>query len=92
MATIMIPTPLRKFSDNLSKIEIQGDHLSDGLQDLNRQYPDLGQQILKENGEIHGFLKIYLGEEDVLHLNGLKTKLNPSDVVSIIPAIAGGKR
>ena len=36
------------------------------------------------------FVNIYVGEEDVRFLDGLKTELKAGDQISIVPAIAGG--
>jgi molybdopterin converting factor small subunit len=35
-------------------------------------------------------VNIYIGEEDVRFLDGLKTALKAGDQISIVPAIAGG--
>jgi molybdopterin converting factor small subunit len=45
--------------------------------------------LLDERG-VRRFINIYVGEEDVRFLDGLKTKLNTGDQISIVPAIAGG--
>jgi len=35
-------------------------------------------------------VNIYLNDEDVRYLDGLDTKLADGDVLSILPAVAGG--
>ncbi|HEU4867900.1 MAG TPA: MoaD/ThiS family protein, partial [Actinomycetota bacterium] len=45
---------------------------------------------LDDNGEIRRFVNIYVGEEDVRFLDGLDTKLEGGNLVSILPAVAGG--
>jgi molybdopterin converting factor small subunit len=35
-------------------------------------------------------VNIYLNDEDVRYLKGLETPVEESDVVSILPAVAGG--
>jgi adenylyltransferase/sulfurtransferase len=90
MAKIMIPTPLRKFADNHSSVEVNGNKLKDSIQQLATNYPDLGKQIMNGNGELQGFLKVFVGDEDISTLNGLETEISDKDVISIIPAIAGG--
>jgi len=39
---------------------------------------------------VRRFVNIYVGEEDVRFLDGLKTALKTGDQISIVPAIAGG--
>ena len=36
------------------------------------------------------FVNIFVGEEDIRFLDGLKTELKGGEHISIIPAIAGG--
>ena len=90
MATIMIPTPLRKFADNKSSVEVDATQVADSLILLSSQYPDFGKQIFETNGQLQGFLKIFVGEDDIDTLEGIETRLNKRSIVSIIPAIAGG--
>jgi molybdopterin synthase sulfur carrier subunit len=54
------------------------------------QYPPLGDQLLGGEGELHRFVNVYLNDEDVRYLDGLDTFLSDGDVLSILPAVAGG--
>jgi len=47
--------------------------------------------LLDEKG-VRRFVNIYIGEEDIRFLDGLKSELKSGDTVSIVPAIAGGAR
>jgi sulfur-carrier protein len=90
MATILIPTPLRKFTGNASKVEAQGDTVAAAITDLTLQFPELQKQLLDDAGQIRSFLRIYKGDDDIRTLNEGLTPLEPGTIVSIIPAIAGG--
>jgi len=90
MAQILVPTPLRKFTNNLSKVEVNGGTIVENLKDLAVQFPDL-EKYLFSGDEIKGYVKIFLGDNDIDSLNGADTEVNTSDIISIIPAIAGGK-
>ncbi len=90
MATIIIPTPLRKFTDNKSSFDSDGSTVQAALDQLVGEYDTLGKQLLTEDGRLRSFLKVYVGDEDIQQLDGTKTALNSDTVVSIIPAIAGG--
>jgi molybdopterin synthase sulfur carrier subunit len=90
MPTILIPTPLRKFAGNASKVEAQGATVEAAILDLTVQFPELRKQLLDDAGQIRSFLRIYKGEDDIRTLNEGLTPLEPGTVVSIIPAIAGG--
>ena len=91
MAKIIIPTPLRKFTNNEAKLETAGSNVEEAIINLTEQFPELKTNILDESGSIRQFVKIYLGDDDINTLDKGNTPINDSSVISIIPAIAGGK-
>ena len=90
MAKIIIPTPLRKFTDNQSAFETQGRTVSEAMNDLTDKYQDLRQYLLDHDGQVKSFVRVYLGDEDINTLQREATELSEDSVVSIVPAIAGG--
>ena len=90
MARIIIPTPLRKFTNNQSTIEVEAIDIRDSIHALSSLYPDLKKQLLDDTGEIRQFVRIYLGDEDIKVLNNERTPVTQDAVISIVPAIAGG--
>lgn len=91
MAKILIPTPLRKFANNQSAIEVSNTTIGGTIHELAEKHPDLKKHLLDESGDIRKFIRIYLGDEDIKVLGGSSTPVSESSVISIIPAIAGGK-
>ena len=91
MATVKIPSPLRKFTDNKSEISSERETVLDSIKDATSHYPDLQSQLFDDQGSLRSFIRIYVGEEDIKVLNGSNTVVNRDSVISIIPAIAGGK-
>jgi len=90
MARVIIPTPLRKFTNNQSTIDTSGGTIQENITSLADQFPDLKKHIFDEQGEIRKFVRIYLGDEDINVLEKEQTKVVHDSVISIIPAIAGG--
>ncbi len=90
MATIRIPGPLRKLTNNLEEVPSTGTSLGDILNELNCTYPGFAERIVDEQGEIRRFVNIFLNDEDVRFLQEKQTPVKDSDVISIVPAIAGG--
>ncbi len=88
--TVRIPTPLRKYTGGKDEVSVEGNTLRELLQNLEKQYNGIGARIMDEKGAIRRFVNIYLNDEDVRFKDNLDTKLKDGDVVSIIPAIAGG--
>ncbi len=90
MATIVrIPTPLRTLTGGKDEISATGATLADVIEDLERQHPGIRERLLDEKG-VRRFINIYVGDEDVRFLDGLKTELKAGEQISIVPAIAGG--
>lgn len=90
MAKVIIPTPLRKFTDNQSAIEAESNSVLEAVNFLAERYPDLQEHLFDEQGKLRKFIRIYVGEKDIRELNNEDTLLEPHSVVNIIPAIAGG--
>lgn len=90
METIVrIPTPLRTLTGGADEVTAAGNTLAELIEDLERKHPGIRDRLLDEKG-VRRFVNIYIGEEDVRFLEGLKTTLKAGDQVSIVPAIAGG--
>lgn len=90
MATIIIPTPLRKFTGNQSRLEIQAETISEVVNELILNFPDIKKHLLDEKGNLRSFINIFVGNDDIRNLQQEKTAVKPDTVISIIPAIAGG--
>lgn len=88
---VRIPTPLRTLTGGNDEVEATGSTVSDVIEDLERRHPGIRERLLDDKG-VRRFVNIYVGEEDIRFLEGLKTELRGSEQLSIIPAIAGGRR
>jgi len=90
MPSVRIPTPLRKLTDEKDEVNISADNISALIEELENQYPGIKARLCDESGEVRRFINLYVNNEDIRFLSGKETALNADDVVSIIPAIAGG--
>ena len=90
MATVLIPTPLRKFTNNSARLETPGATVGDTIRDLAAEFPDLRKHLLDEKGQIRSFLNIFVGDEDIRDLEQENTPVRTETIISIVPAIAGG--
>jgi sulfur-carrier protein len=90
MATVKLPTILRKFTGNEAKVGAQGATLRDVFTDLEANYPGITKNVLSDDGGLHRFINVYVNDEDVRYLGSLETEVRESDTVSILPAVAGG--
>jgi molybdopterin converting factor small subunit len=90
MATIIIPTPLRKFTNNTARVNIQAGNIKGVVDELTLNFPDLKKHLLDEQGNIRSFVNVFVGDEDIRDLQQDQTLIKEETIVSIVPAIAGG--
>jgi molybdopterin synthase sulfur carrier subunit len=91
MATVIIPTPLRKFTNAQSTVQLKGETVAAVIEQLVTEFPDLKKHLLDEQEAIRSFVNVFLGEDDIRDLDNTATGVNEKSVISIIPAIAGGR-
>ena len=87
---VRIPTPLRRMTNGLDKVEIESATLDLMVADLEVAYPGFKERLVDENGDLRNFVNIFVNGEDVRFLQGLDTAIKSGDEVSIVPAVAGG--
>ncbi len=88
---VRIPTPLQKLTDGKSEVDCSAKNILELVEALERDYPGMKER-LSEGGKIRRFINIYVNEEDIRFVNKEETILKDGDSVSIVPAIAGGRR
>ena len=88
---VRIPTPLRRMTNGLDKLEMNESTLSNMIDELETNYPGFRERLIDENGDLRYFVNIYVNGEDVRFLDGLDTQTSSGDEISIVPAVAGGR-
>ena len=88
--TIRIPTTFRELTKGNSLISSDGRTLGQLLEHIRTEYPDFVNRVLDDEGNLQRFVNIFLDDEDVRFLGGLNTELEEGQIVSIVPAVAGG--
>src|SRR3954463_10704580 len=90
MATILIPTPLRPYTDKQDAVDVAGATVGELLADLTRKHGGLKAHLYNEQGKLRSFVNIYVNDEDIRYLQKEQTPVKADDTVSIIPSVAGG--
>ena len=90
MATVIIPTPLRKFTNNTARLQVRPGTIQETVNELTVNFPDLKKHLLDEHGKIRSYVNIFIGNDDIRDLQHENTAVQEGAVVSIVPAIAGG--
>jgi adenylyltransferase/sulfurtransferase len=90
MSVLRIPTPLRPYAEGASEIEVKAENVGLALEELTTQYPSLRKHLFTEEGELRTYVNLFVNDEDIRHLQGVNTPVEPNDRLMIIPSIAGG--
>ena len=89
--TVRIPTALRRITQGQGEVQVEASTIAELIDKLEQEFPGIKERRVDENGEIRKFVNFFVNDEDIRFLQGKDTPLKEGDVVSIIPAIAGGR-
>lgn len=87
---VRLPTVLRQHAAGQSSVKANGSTVGEVFDDLVRQFPLMAGQVTTEDGSLHKFVNVYRNDDDVRFLDQLDTPVADADVVTILPAVAGG--
>ncbi|MBI5471321.1 MAG: MoaD/ThiS family protein [Ignavibacteriae bacterium] len=87
---ILIPTPLRAYTDKQASVLTEGNTVGEALHHLTTHYDALRKHLYTDDGKLRAFVNVYVNDEDIRYLQKENTVLREHDTVSIIPSIAGG--
>jgi len=92
---IRIPSPLRQFTSGVDVLESDAVHVGGVLDDVIAKSAGIESRLFKAGlpgapKTLNRFVNIYVNDEDIRFLGKLQTPVKDGDIVSIVPAIAGG--
>ena len=87
---ILIPTPLRQFTNNHESVAVEGRSAGEALKNLCAAYSPLQKHLYSDDGKLRSFVNVYINDEDIRYLQKESTPIAEKDILSIIPSIAGG--
>ena len=86
---VRIPTPLQKLTGK-GEVPVQAASIRELIEKHEHDSPGIKDRICDESGKVRRFVNVYVNNEDIRFLDDLDTPVQPTDEVSIIPAVAGG--
>jgi molybdopterin synthase sulfur carrier subunit len=90
--TVLIPTPLRRFTGGEGKVVVAGSSIAEVLDALDASHPGIGERLRDDSGNIRRFVNVFVNGQNIRDGHGVDTRLSAGDEVGIIPAMAGGAR
>ena len=87
---VKLPTVLRTHADGQAVVSSDGATVGEVFADIVARFPSMRGNLLDEAGGLHKFVNVYKNDDDIRYLDQLDTNVETGDVLSIIPAVAGG--
>ncbi|GAB4431651.1 MAG: MoaD/ThiS family protein [Anaerolineae bacterium] len=91
MTTVRIPSPLRRYTNSQSKVQVSGATIQELIDNLESAYPGVKTRLCDDSGQIKGFVNVFINGEEIRTLQGADTPVADKDEISIVPAMAGGR-
>jgi molybdopterin synthase sulfur carrier subunit len=88
--TVRIPTQLRSLAGGASEVTVGSGTVGSVLESLEAAHPGFRERLIDDAGKLRRFVNVFVADEDVRFLEGLDTKVDDGQTVSIVPAVAGG--
>lgn len=89
--SILIPTALRSYAAGAAKVVVEAETAGQALDALTTAHPGLANHLRTPDGKLRSFVNVYLGEDDIRHLQKDATPVADGAVLTIVPSIAGGQ-
>ena len=77
------------YTDARENIALDGNRASN--ENLDGNHSGLKGRLITDDGALHRFVNVYVNDEDVRFTGSLDSPLKDGDVVTILPAVAGGR-
>jgi molybdopterin synthase sulfur carrier subunit len=87
---VRIPTQLRNLSGGASEVSVEAATVADALKALDAAHPGFAERLFDESGALRRFVNVFVADEDIRFMQGVDTQVTDGQVVSIVPAVAGG--
>lgn len=87
---IRIPAVMRANTAGQAVVKCTGETVGSVLEDLVKQYPDIGGVLFSGDKVLHKYVNIYLESDDIRYIGGLEATIGDVKELTILPAVAGG--
>ena len=91
-ALIRIPAPLRPYTGGADEVHVECETALQALTSLGEAHAGILEKLLDERGELRSFVNVYVGDRNIRSISGLASPVVQGDVITIVPAVAGGRR
>jgi sulfur-carrier protein len=89
MPQIVLKKPLRRLTNGIEAVEVQGETINDVFNHLEVRFPGFRSKVCEKDGELHRFINAYVDGENVRHLDRMRTSVNEGSRILLAAGIAG---
>ncbi len=86
---VIIPSLFQNLTTDKKKVYAQGSTVGQVIEHLESQFPGLKRKLIDDK-TAHEFINLYVNQRDIRFCEGLNTRTEPGDTLTILPAVAGG--
>jgi molybdopterin converting factor small subunit len=91
MITVVVSSPLRDFCGGVGDLRVDATTLRGLLEQLERSQPRLHRAVCDETGRLRRHVNLFVNELHMAEHGGLDAALADDDVVTMLPAVSGGR-
>ena len=88
--TLQLPNMLARLAGGEPRLSVEGATLGEVIDRVSGRFPELAPRLRDEAGEPYPFVTFYLNDDDIRFQGGFGVAVKDGDVVTIVPAVAGG--
>jgi len=88
--SIRIPSPLRRYCDGRSELEVSAPTVRAAMEHLEVTVPDLYRSVCDETGAVRRHVNLFVNDSLLDRRTAFDRVLVPGDVLTIFPAVSGG--
>jgi sulfur-carrier protein len=90
MPVFRVPALLRYYLDNQTEVQLEGQTVTEVLDNLSQTYPKIHSHIFDPKGQVRRHINLFVNADNIRDLDGLETRLGENDIVKILPSVTGG--
>ncbi|WP_088032744.1 ubiquitin-like small modifier protein 1 [Evansella clarkii] len=75
------------------KVELKvdgGQEIQAVLDELIERFPPMEEELFTPDKQIKPMVHVFINGRNIIHLNGLETKVSDEDQIALFPPVAGG--
>ena len=87
---VLVPAAMRRFAGNVESFDVLAGNVDAALRAAVDVHPGMQPRLFAGDGRLFRFVNLFVNATDIRHSLGMETPLQDGDVITILPAMAGG--